>query len=250
MGVTGKVAIVTGGSNGIGRGIAHRLAAGGANVAIVDLADASEVIDEISAAGGTATGFAADVSDERQVIDVVDRIEAELGPVQILINNAGLHPDPPTLIKDMSYAFWRKTFAVDLDSMFLFSRAVIPAMERLGWGRIVNLSSASVYVVTPPGGAQYIAAKAAAGALAGGLAIEVAEHGITVNAIAPNTVRTPGSTHLGGEELLNTVARLQTIKRVMEPDDIAGTVAFLCSDDAAMITGQVLHVDGGSTRQN
>lgn len=250
MGVQGKVALVTGAASGIGRAIARRLATDGARVAVVDLALADAVIAEIIAEGGQVEAYRADVSDETQVADTVHAIEADLGPVQVLVNNAGLHPDPPTLIKDMTYDFWRKTFAVDVDSMFLFSRAVLPAMQQAGWGRIVNLSSASVYAITPPGGAQYVAAKAAAGALAAGLAGEVGEHGITVNAIAPSSVRTPGAMHLGGEEMLAMVAATQAVKRVMEPDDVAGVVSFLASDDAAMVTGQVIHADGGSTRVN
>lgn len=250
MGVQGKVALVTGAANGIGRAIARRLASDGARVAIIDLAPADEVVAEIRAAGGEARAYQADVSKEDQVTAVVASVEAELGPVQVLVNNAGLHPDPPTLIADMTLAFWHKTFAVDLDSMFLFTRAVLPTMKESGWGRIVNMSSASVYAITPPGGAHYVAAKAAAGALATGLAVEVAPHGITSNAVAPSTVRTPGAMNLGGDAMLDAVKDTQTIKRIMEPADIAGVVSFLASDDGAMITGQVIHADAGATRVN
>ncbi|MFU8945362.1 SDR family NAD(P)-dependent oxidoreductase [Mycetocola zhadangensis] len=250
MAITGKVALITGAASGIGRAVAIRLAADGAKVAIVDLAPADDVVAEITANGGTARGYRADVSNEEQVQKAVAQTETDLGTVQILINNAGLHPDPPTKIMDMSTALWHKTFAVDLDSMFFFTRAVLPAMTRSGWGRIVNLSSASVYAVTPPGGAHYVSAKAAAGGLATALAVEVADYGITANAIAPTTVRTPGALHLGGDAMLEAVLATQAIKRVMEPSDIAGVVSFLASDDAAMITGQVIHADAGSTRVN
>jgi NAD(P)-dependent dehydrogenase (short-subunit alcohol dehydrogenase family) len=250
MGVQGKVALVTGAANGIGRATAIRLAADGARVAIVDIAAGGGVVDAIKAAGGEASAYRADVSQEDQVISAVRSVESDMGPVQILVNNAGLHPDPPTRVVDMSLDLWHKTFAVDLDSMFLFTRAVLPKMQQSGWGRIINLSSASVYAITPPGGAHYIAAKAAAGALAAGLAIEVAEYGITANAIAPSTVDTPGARHLGGTELLAAVAASQTIKKVMLPSDIAGVVSFLASDDAAMITGQVIHADAGTSRVN
>ncbi len=250
MGVDGKVALVTGGANGIGRAIATRLAADGATVAVVDLAPGDDVVAEITANGGTAKAYQADVSKEDQVVNAVKAIVDELGPVQVLVNNAGLHPDPPTLIREMTFDFWHKHLAVDLDSMFLFIRAVLPAMEEAGWGRIINLSSASVYAVTPAGGAHYVAAKAAAGALATGLAVEVADYGITSNAIAPSTVRTPGALHLGGDAMLDAVKATQAIKKIMEPTDIAGLVSFLASDDAAMITGQVLHVDAGATRVN
>jgi NAD(P)-dependent dehydrogenase (short-subunit alcohol dehydrogenase family) len=246
----GKVALVTGAANGIGRATALRLAAEGAHVAIVDIAAADEVVATIREAGGTAEAFRADVSSEEQVIAVVAEIEQTMGPVQVLVNNAGLHPDPPTLIKDMSLDFWKRTMAVDLDSMFLFIRAVLPKMSETGWGRIINLSSASVYGITPPGGAHYVAAKAACGALAAGLAIEVAEHGITSNAVAPSTVDTPGLRKLGGQELLDLVTGSQTIKKIMQPSDIAGVISFLASDDAAMITGQVIHADAGSSRVN
>ncbi len=250
MALKARVAIVTGAANGIGRAIAKALAEAGARVAIVDLADGAEVVAEIEANGGRAAAYRADVSDEAQVQRVVASIAADLGPALILVNNAGLHPDPPTLIQDMTFAFWRKTFAVDVDSMFLFSRAVLPTMVAEGWGRIVNLSSASVYAITPPGGVQYVAAKAAAGALATALASEVGPHGVTVNAVAPSMTRTPGALHLGGEATLDFVVGMQSIKRVMEPEDVAATVAFLVSDAAEMITGQVIHVDGGSTRVN
>jgi len=250
MGLEGKVALVTGGANGIGRAVVTRLAADGAAVAIVDLAPADDTVAQILDAGGTARAYRGDVSDEQQVQAAVAAIAAELGTVQVLVNNAGLHPDPPTRIAEMNAALWHKTFAVDVDSMFFFTRAVLPAMSATGWGRIINLSSASVYAITPPGGAHYVAAKAAAGALATSLAVEVAEYGITSNAIAPTTVRTPGALHLGGDAMLQAVLATQAIKKVMEPEDIAGVVSFLASDDAAMITGQVIHADAGSTRVN
>lgn len=250
MGLNGRVALVTGAANGIGRATAIRLAADGAKVAIIDLAPADETIAIITEAGGVARAYRADVSSEEQVNAVVAQVQAELGTVQILVNNAGLHPDPPALIAEMPTQLWSKTFAVDVDSMFYFIRAVLPEMQKSGWGRVINMSSASAYVLTPGGGAHYVAAKAACGALATSLAVEVAEYGITSNAIAPTAVRTPGAVHLGGEEMLAAVTAVQAIKKVMEPTDIAGVVSFLSSDDAAMITGQVMHVDAGSTRLN
>lgn len=250
MTLDGKVALITGAANGIGRAVAERLAADGARIAVVDLAAGDEVVAAIEKAGGVARAYRADVSDEEAVAATVSAVEADLGPVQILVNNAGLHPDPPTRIQDMSTALWRKTFAVDLDSMFYFTRAVLPEMTAAGWGRIINMSSASVYALTPPGGAHYVAAKAAAGALATSLSTEVAEYGITANAIAPSVVRTPGALNLGGEAMLEAVTATQTIKRVMRPEDIAGVASFLASDDGAMITGQVIHADAGSTRVN
>ncbi len=249
MGIKGKVAIVTGAAKGIGCAISERLASEGVVVAAVDIEKSTETVKSITDAGGRAAAFVADVSKPDDVAATVDAVVRELGPVAILVNNAGLHPNPPTPLVDMPFDLWRRMISVDLDSMFLFSKAVVPQMQKAKWGRIINFSSAVVDAIVPPGAAHYIAAKAGAVGLTRALATELGDYFITVNAVAPGTVETPGIAGVDPSgELLRIASGFQTIKVVTQPKHIAAAVAYLVSDDAELVTGQVIHVDGGTTR--
>jgi len=246
-----KVAIVTGAANGIGRAISQRLAEDGIIIAAVDIVPAEETIKLITETGGRASYYLADVSKPDEVTSAVEKVVAELGPVTILVNNAGLHPSPPTNIVDMSFDVWRRMMSVDLDSMFLFCKAVAPMMMEAKWGRIINFSSTAVDCIIPPGGAHYVAAKAGVIGLTRGLATEMGDYFVTVNAIAPGTTNTPGATGVYAENpeaLLDASREAQTIKKTIQPKHIAAGVAYLVSDDAELVTGQVLHIDAGTTR--
>lgn len=236
-----RVAIVTGGSRGIGAAVCRRLAEDGLSVYLVYRdaeAAAKQVVEEILAAGGRAVAHRADVADEAAVKDLVRVVTAAEGAIHVLVNNAGVIDDQ--LLMLTSTKRWEQVLRVNLTGPFLLSREVLPVMLDQGWGRIINVSSNSVRI---PGAGQtaYAASKGGVEALTRGLAMEVGRKGIRVNCVAPGRVRTdmtgPVADQLGGDSA--------TGPRWGVPEDISGLVAFLASDEADYIQGQTITADGG-----
>lgn len=241
----GKVAVVTGASSGMGQEFAKRLATEGADLVLASRHLAKETQQNIADVGGRSFARTCDVTSAEDIQALVDTVKSEFGRCDILINNAGIYPFQP--FAEMSFENWRKILSVDLDSLFLTCKAFVPLMEQNKWGRIINISSNVCWTVAP-NVTHYTTAKMGVIGFTRALATEVAEAGITVNAVAPGLVRT--STTESGEqaEMFDMVKQMQAIHRTEEPEDVAGVVSFLASDDSRFMTGQTLMVDGGMTR--
>ncbi|KUI37965.1 short-chain dehydrogenase [Mycobacterium sp. IS-1590] len=229
-----KTAVVTGGGSGIGRAIVERLRADGHRVATLDLAPSDEEL-----------AFTADVTDRGQVDAALSAVRSQLGPAAILVNAAGL--DGFSRFGDITFEQWQRVVDVNLNGVFHCVQAVLPDMVDAGWGRIVNISSSSTHSGAPYM-AHYVAAKSAVNGLTKTLALEYGPAGITVNAVPPGFIDTPmlraaeARGHLGD---IQATIDATPVRRMGKPQDIAATCAFLVSEEAGYITGQIIGVNGG-----
>jgi 3-oxoacyl-[acyl-carrier protein] reductase len=240
-----RVALVSGSSRGLGRYVALRLARDGLAVAVNGLqgdGPAEEAVTEIRAEGGEAEAFAGDVTDEAQVAVLVAAIEREIGPVDVLVVNA-TGPQPEALLEDVAWEDHLAQLDFFVKSPVLLGRAVVPGMRERRWGRIIQIDS-EVVDLPPPGRSAYVTAKAAQIGLARSWARELAQHGITVNAVAPGFV--PVERHADvGPEVREAYLASVPAGRMGLPEDVAHAVSFFASEAAGFITGQRLVVDGG-----
>lgn len=250
--MAGRVAVVTGAGQGLGRAYAARLAGAGALVAVVDVAgDAARAtasaITERS--GREVTGHEADVTDEQQVADVVGAVVERWGRIDALVNNAGGALFPTAPFDSFSRADWGRVLDVNLTGQWICAAAVVPYMRAAGYGKIVGVSSTTVSKGGPVGLAPYTAAKAGVIGLTRALARELGPAGIRVNAIAPGyvPVDTPKDVHSpeAAQALRKQVVAEQCLPVLGTPEDLGPVVEFLCSADSDFLTGQVLNVDGG-----
>jgi 3-oxoacyl-[acyl-carrier protein] reductase len=243
MDLTDRVAIVTGAGRGIGRAIALKLAGMGVAVVVSDILEkeAGEVAQEIKANGGQGLVCRADVSQAADVARLVEETLSAYNRIDILVNNAGIARDQ--LLLRMSEEDWDKVIDVDLKSVFLCTKAVLRHMLKARWGRVISLSSIAG-LVGNPGQANYSSAKAGVVGFTLTVAREVGSHGITVNAIAPGFIETDMTRKIG-EEQRREIKKLIPLDRFGTPQDVAEAVAFLASEEAGYITGQVLSINGG-----
>lgn len=243
--LNGRVAVVTGAAAGLGRAYATRLAAEGAEVWIADLADAAQARQGIEDGGGTAHAMSCDITDPGSVREFASSVNDRSGRCDILVNNAGIYP--LQAFEETSFELWRQVMSVNVDGMFHMCQAFLPGMRERRYGRIVNITTTVPWLSVPDFTA-YAASKMAVIGLTRGLASEYGEHGVTVNAAAPSLVRTATTESGPQAQMFEGVASMQAIKRVQQPEDMVGTIAFLASDDAAFTTGQTLICDGGLVR--
>jgi NAD(P)-dependent dehydrogenase (short-subunit alcohol dehydrogenase family) len=238
-----RVAVVTGAARGLGRAAAIRLASEGANVEIVDIQDAAPVIGEIAAGGGQATAIECDCTDEEQIGKAVALIGSRRGRVDILVNNAGMLPRSKpwhTLTKEEVNRY----VEVNYVGQFLMTKALYPLIKKSKTPRIIMVASRT-YFLANPGHMAYVASKAALMGMTRVLARELGAEGIPVNAIVPSMVATPGTAEYADESDFAAAVRIQAIPKRVQPEHLAGLIAFLASDDAELITGQTILCDGG-----
>ena len=238
----GKIVAITGGAGGIGQAIVRRLAHEGARVAIADVADCAETLDLARRAGGEASGFKIDISSWEQMRGFADQVRARYGAALIAVHCAALQF--MSAFEELSSEQWRATHEVNVLGGFHLAKAFLPAMKAQRWGRIVMVASSSFFA-PPPRMTHYIASKGALYGLVRGLAAEVGEFGITVNALAPGLTRTRNAIAGVPQAHFDAVMNHQSVKRSGEPEDQAAAISFMVSDDAGFMSGQTMLVDGG-----
>jgi 2-hydroxycyclohexanecarboxyl-CoA dehydrogenase len=250
--MSSRVALVTGGAQGIGRGIATTLGVRGYAVAVADLKleTAREIAESINASGGKAVAVQADVTDTASVQAAVKTVTAELGPVEVAVNNAGWDDFMPFL--DTTEEFWDRILDINFKGALRVVQAVVPGMIERGWGRVVNIGSDAGRVGSSME-AVYSGAKGGIIAFTKTLAREVATTGVTANAVCPGPTDTPAlrafadNAGQDAEKVISAMVRGVPMRRLAQPDDVAAAVAFFASDEAGYVTGQTLSVSGGLT---
>jgi 3-oxoacyl-[acyl-carrier protein] reductase len=244
--LAGKVAIVTGAGQGIGKAIARLFANEGAAVVINSrtASHVQQVVDEIIAAGGEAEGFVADIGLAEAVTGLINAAIKRFKRVDILVHNAGIFPF--SMLEDISDETWNEVLNVNLSSGFRLARACIPSMKAAGGGRILYTSSVTGNRVSVPGCAHYAASKGGINGLIKTAALELAAYNITVNGVEPGLILTPGAMNAASEEQREMMASYVPLKRWGLPQDIAYAMLYLASDESAYVTGQTIIVDGGA----
>jgi len=243
--LAGRVAVITGGAQGIGFAAARRLAADGAHVVLFDRDGkaAEKAAAALTAEGADASAREVDVTDEHSVGNGVQWALSTAGRIDVLVNNAGIYPHTP--FEELTLSEWRRVLSVNLDGTFLCAHAVYPHMKERGSGRIINVSSATFFIGYPEMTA-YIASKAGIVGFTRALAGEAGPHGITVNCVTPGLIETEGAREEDPTgELFEEIVGGQAVGRRGRPEDIAEAIAYLASPAASFITGQTVNVDGG-----
>ena len=242
MSLKGKVAVVTGSGSGIGRAVALRLARDEAAIAIWDLnaEGAAETARLITEAGGTALAITVNAADTAAIKAAAEQTRQAFGPITILVNNAGITGFKPFL--ELGEDLFDRMIAINLKGPFLCMKEIVPDMLAAGWGRIINITSSSIQTGAP-GMVHYVGAKSGLLGMSKALAVEYADKGITVNTVPPGFIDTP---MLRASPVdVDAYAAQQLMKRAGKPEDIAGAVAYLASDEAGYVTGQTISVNGG-----
>jgi NAD(P)-dependent dehydrogenase (short-subunit alcohol dehydrogenase family) len=248
MKLKGKVAVITGGARGLGRAYSLRLAKEGAKVVVADILDGKETVEAIKVQGGEAIYVKTDVTSEESTQEMAAKTVERFGRIDALVNNAALFAD---LVKkpfwEIPVAEWDKVMAINLKGPFLCAKAVYPQMKKQGKGKIVNVASGTFFKGLPHF-LHYVVSKGGNVAITRSLAREVGDVGINVNCIAPGYTETEFLKDHPQDppEVTKAIMGSRCIKRAETPDDLSGTVVFLCSDDSDFITGQTIIVDGGS----
>jgi len=241
-----RVAVITGGAGGLGQEIAMALVRRGASIVSLDLKDSEATVERVSAAGGKAISFSADLTDEMQVASVFQNIMKQCDRIDILVNTAGFYQVERRPFWGIDLAEWRRVMTTNVDSTFLCAQYASAPMRKQKYGRIINISSNTI-TFGMANLMHYIAAKAAIIGMTRSMARELGEFEITVNAVAPGLVSTPAAIESLSEEVIHFAIQSQAIHTQIEPDDIASAVTYLCSPGTRLVTGQTLLVNGGAT---